>query len=158
MKQTRLKVKKGKGGNIYACVPNRHRTTWYYEVGIKQQANVDFWTQAKYSVYCVSQLLWRSIAWRQAQGGGGGEASVVSCREAIITPCTPLWDPAKGPTVPSAVVDYKYLNWLSIPNPAHSLARAQLSGNKGQTLPIVLHNSLAVVLLSNSRFWFGWWT
>ena len=76
--------------NLHACVPNLHRTTWHYEVCIKQQANVDFWTQAKYSVYCKAVVVKKYSLKASAGGRRGGEASVVSCREAIITPCTPL--------------------------------------------------------------------
>ena len=74
--------------NLHACVSKRHRTTWHYKVGIKHQANIGFWTQAKSSVYCKSVVVKKYGL--KASAGGKGEASVVSCREAIITPCTPL--------------------------------------------------------------------
>ena len=60
--------------NLHACVPNRHRTTWHYEVCIKQHANVDFWTQAKYSVYCKAVVV-KKYSLKASAGGEGGKRS-----------------------------------------------------------------------------------
>ena len=46
-------------------------------------------TQAKSSVHCKSVVV-KKYSPKASAGGEWGEASVVSCREAIITPCTPL--------------------------------------------------------------------